>query len=84
MTFYEAIVPVCLQMYSEGKIALSSSTEWGFTYTRFYDPSVESLCEKVSGEVYEYDLGGRLYEECKKAAAICKLIENSPLAEALA
>lgn len=82
MTFYEAIVPVCLQMYCSGEIALNDLSQWGFKH-RTNNLTVEARASQLSGD-YRSHKWDKLCEECKKAAAICKLIENSPLAEALA
>lgn len=81
MTFDEAIVPVCLQMFCEGTIVLDLRSEWGFKYNKSNYTTVEAASRNMSGSKnVKYD---NVFPECRKAAEICRVIENSPLYKAL-
>ncbi len=83
MTFEEALVPACLQMYYKGEIELSESTGWGFTYTNVRSETVEGRARKLSNSGPKYTDYQVVFPICKKAAEICKQMENSPLWKAL-
>jgi hypothetical protein len=78
MTYREAIVPACLELFKEGKIRLNSSSPWGFKYTGETE-AVESRARKIS-EGTPYYSWTIFCEEGRKAAAI---VRNYPLMKAL-
>lgn len=75
MTFYDAIVPVCLELYAKGHLKLRDC-EWGFEYSRTYrGNSIEDIID--INHIWNWNM---FCAEAKKAAAI---IKNSPLYEEL-
>lgn len=83
MTFYEAIVPVCVQMYLDGRIVLDDSFSWGFNYTNLGNLSIEDEARALSGDNNNRPSFMLIIEEALKAAEICKQLEQSPLMKAL-
>lgn len=82
MTFYEAIVPVCLDLYAKGALELSESSDWGFDYNtgEEYGTSVENHAINFSNDNTSYINWDMFCAEAKKAAAI---IKTAPLYEEL-
>lgn len=83
MTYIEAVVPACIEMWQEGFIELDSSSDWGFEYTDKWDfwndKAIEDRAAKIAGK----QTNANWNEFCNEAKRAAKIIANAPLLKAL-